>query len=140
MKNRITSAGTDVDSEPKAEITTSRPNNGNTNVSRRLKIGDKIYGENRMYGISEVLVVEKITPTQAVCGDIRFKIDLIDNKRVRKIGQEYGSWNSTSYFLETDELKVKYFRQNAINRLKGFDYKTLSNETLKVLVTAINGG
>ena len=32
MENRITSAGTDVDSEPKVEVTTSIPNNGNTDV------------------------------------------------------------------------------------------------------------
>jgi DNA-binding transcriptional regulator WhiA len=46
MKNRITSAGTDVDSEQKAEVTTSCPNNGNTNVSRRLSSYEKLKQEN----------------------------------------------------------------------------------------------
>ena len=34
MKNRITSAGAKADSEQKAEVTTSSPNNGNTHVVR----------------------------------------------------------------------------------------------------------
>ena len=36
MKNRITSAEAAADSEQKAEVTTSSPNNGNTNVSGSL--------------------------------------------------------------------------------------------------------
>jgi predicted RNA-binding Zn-ribbon protein involved in translation (DUF1610 family) len=36
MKNIITSVGTDVVSEQKAEVTTSCPNNGNTHVMRSL--------------------------------------------------------------------------------------------------------
>lgn len=123
MSNEITSAAID----------------GKPNVTcRLLSVGDVIYGENRMYGIQEVLTIEKTTKTQGVCGDIRFKIEVENSVRVKKIGQTYG-WNTTSYYLETPELKEKYYRQNAVQKLKGFEYSKLSTEVLKELLSLVNG-
>ena len=109
------------------------------NVSCRfLSIGDVIYGKDH-YGIREVLKIEKVTRTQGICGDIRFKIQVFnDSGRVVKIGQVYG-WNSTSYYLETPELKENYYRQIAVKKLREFDYSILSTEVLTKLLSLVNG-
>jgi hypothetical protein len=121
------------------EIKNVQPHDGKPLVTCRfLSVGDVVYGENRMYGIQEVLTIEKTTKTQGVCGDIRFKIEVDSNGKVKKIGQTYG-WNTTSYYLETPELKEKYYRQNAVQKLKGFEYSKLSTEVLKELLSLVNG-
>ena len=103
----------------------------------KLKVGDIIYGRNRMYGICRKVVVERLTRTQAICHGLKFKID-VHNGEVAVIGGIYESWNATHYYLENDELKEEYFRQNTCAQLKSFDYKTLSTETLKQLMLILN--
>jgi hypothetical protein len=139
MSNSNSKDGAEAPQSTKAEVRTSSSHNAKPNVTCRfLSVGDVVYGENRMYGIHEVLTIEKTTKTQGVCGDIRFKIDVDSNGKVKKIGQTYG-WNTTSYYLETPELKEKYYRQNAVQKLKGFEYSKLSTEVLKELLSLVNG-
>ena len=76
MQNRITSAGTDVDSEPKVEVTTSCPNNGNTIVSgilqRPMKFRYDFYGVMKTYTLYEIMygwVEKSINHPENYCGE-----------------------------------------------------------------------
>lgn len=127
MQNNEMSAGTNAGKSTTADV---------LNVSQ-LKVGDVIYGKNRMYGICRKVVVERLTRTQAICGGLKFKID-VNNGAVKAIGETYDSWNVTYYYLENDKLKEEYFRQNACAQLKSFDYGSLSTETLNQLVSILD--
>ena len=98
---------------------------------KKLDVGDIIYGENRIYGIREVLTVERVTPTQAICKKSKFKREINNNGEVRIIGEDLGAFNKTRYYLETEEIKKKFLRQNLIIRLVNFNYSSLTTETLQ---------
>lgn len=106
-------------------------------MENKIKVGDVIYGENRMYGIEGVYKIEKLTKTQAVSGNTRFKNEILSGGKVSKIGEASNIWNRTSYYIETDEFKEKYFRQNAIQTLKAANYSKLETKVLESLLSVL---
>jgi len=46
-------------------------------------------------------------------------------------------WNRTHYYLETDELKEKYFRQKAVEKLSNFKYQKLETKILESLLESL---
>lgn len=105
---------------------------------RLLSVGDVIYMENN-YGFCGKITIERVTKTQAISGDIKLRIETLDNgKRAKAIGETYG-WNSIRYLLETPEIKERYWRQGAVRKLKEADYSKLSTEVLEKLLSLVNG-
>ena len=123
----------------KDEAMTVSPNGQQTDVTcRLLSVGDVIYMENN-YGFSGKIVIERVTKTQAISGNVKLRIETLDNgKRAKAIGETYG-WNSTRYLLETPEVKERYWRQGAVRKLKEADYSKLSTEVLQKLLSLVNG-
>lgn len=68
-----------------------------------FKAGDRIYQTHGGHA-RDIMVVERITPTQIVCNNnVRFRIKY---DRLDLIGS--GTWNFYSYSRETPELKEEY--------------------------------
>ena len=97
---------------------------------KKLEVGNVIYGKNRIYGIREVFTIERVTKTQAISGNSRFKIETYDG-RARMVGDQYDGFNRTSYYLETEELKEEFIRQKAIEKLKNAQFYKLPTKVLK---------
>ena len=106
-------------------------------MENKLKVGDVIYGENSIYGINGVYKIKRLTDTQAISGNTRFKNEILSDGRIIKIGQSSDMWNRTHYYIETDELKEKYFRQNAVSTLKLTDYSKLETKVLESLLSVL---
>lgn len=96
---------------------------------KKLEVGDIIYRKHRIYGVREMLTIERVTPTQAVCKDKRFKRE-VNGGEVIMIGQSR-SRDRERYFLETEELKEEYLREKLIEKMQGIDYSKLTTETLQ---------
>lgn len=100
-----------------------------------LKVGDKIYCTH--YGrVNSVSTIERLTRTQAICGQLRFDVEFSSSGYVSKKGS-WDQWSSASYFIETDELKEQLFRQNAIAKIQHFKYSELPTEKLKQILDII---
>ena len=75
-----------------------------------LKVGDVLYPKNN-YGIKSPIVIDRVTKTQAIAGDYKFRIEYYHS--AVRIGGPSG-YNSINYYLETDELKQELWRNTAI--------------------------
>jgi len=53
-------------------------------MENKLKVGDVIYGEHRL-GIEGVYKIERLTNTQAISGNTRFKNEILSTGEVIKI-------------------------------------------------------
>lgn len=102
----------------------------------KLKVGDRIY--TKMYNsIHSVNTVERVTPTQAICkgGNIKFYIDILQHGGIRLVGRD--KWSTSSYYLETEELKQQLWRQQSISKCKTIDFAKLTDEQLKKVLEII---
>lgn len=113
-------------------------NNVNTVLPAVLLVGSKLYRTN--YGeISEVIEIERVTKTQAIAknGNYKFDINISNWGTAKKLGNT-DRWSSSTFYVETKELKNKLIRQKNLNRLKNEDYSKLSDETLSKLLAVLN--
>lgn len=78
-----------------------------------IKVGDRIY-QTRGLSVLSFYNVSKITKTQIVCDNTRFKINSFGGLSL--IGA--GTWSLYSYEIETPELKDIYERGKAASNLK----------------------
>jgi hypothetical protein len=104
-----------------------------------LSVGSKVYRTNYSQ-ITDVITIERVTKTQAIAknGTYKFDVNVSSNGYVRKIGQT-DRWSSAGFYLETDELKQQLWKQQAITILKNTDFSKLSDETLRELLSVLNG-
>lgn len=80
-----------------------------------FKNGDRIYSLYNGGLVDNLLIVERVTPTQIVCDSgHKFRIK---NNRLDLIGRHY-SWPIYSYSIETPELKEVYKRKKLISKIK----------------------
>jgi len=97
-----------------------------------LKVGDVIY---RLYHnrITDKLVIERTTKTQAISGNYKFNI-------------EYGSWINLiggkgtfcSYSIATKELDIEY-RKNQIKKvIEKIDYSKIELSKLEQIVSVLD--
>jgi hypothetical protein len=93
----------------------------------QLKIGDRIY-RTHYKEITDVYTIDRLTKTQAISGNMRFKIDYHDSW-VNTF--EKDRWSSASYYIESEKLKIEYKRQKMIRNLKAIDFSKFSDETLE---------
>lgn len=101
----------------------------------QLKVGDRIY--RKSYGkVTGVYVIERLTKTTAVSNNgKKFRIDYSESGWVNDIGSE--RWASNSFYIETPELQIEYFRQLAYNKVKSSDLTKLTTEQLKAILDII---
>lgn len=106
-----------------------------TTTKTALEIGDKVYESH--YG--EVLrhyTIERVTKTQAISGNMKFRIEVCNNGYVREVSRD--KWSTRSYRLETPEIKDEYTRKNLVYQLKKYDFNTLSLDGLREIAAIIN--
>lgn len=109
-------------------------------AARLIKAGDKIY--KKQYGTIEVITIGRVTKTQAVCtnGIYKFRPEVRDSVSgyCAGIGEKTVGYGSTSWYIESEELKEAYFRQNTIAYIKGFDYSKAETDKLRQILAIIN--
>jgi hypothetical protein len=94
--------------------------------SKKLKVGDVIYPEYAMSDqLSRPLVIDRVTKTQAIAGEHKFKID--NKYYIKPVGGGM-SYSRTHYYLESDVIKKRYIRQRNVRYLKNFDWNTLESD------------
>ena len=99
----------------------------NEKEKKLLNVGDIIYG-NSIYRQSKH-VIERVTRTQAISGNKKFRREYFDDCWITTIGENRG-FGSSSYILETPVLKQKFERVQLINFLKSIKFDTLNFDVL----------
>lgn len=101
-----------------------------------LKIGDRIYAESYSKIIS-VYTVNRVTKTLAFCeNEAKFKIEYSDSGYCYKSGNT-DKWNSFSYWIENENMKEKWYRQNAISKIRSFKYEDLETNKIQAIISLI---
>jgi len=96
----------------------------------KLRTGDRVYAT--INGkIQSVYQIERTTETQAICGNIRFKIEYNDGW-VDQIGQ--AKWDINCFYAETPELRAQLMHQNAVAKVSKILFSTLSIEQLTEMI------
>ena len=105
-------------------------------MENKLKIGDVLYREN--YGkITHKVKIVRLTATQAISDkDTRFKIGLSDWGTAKEVGYT-NRFSSGIWRIENESLKEHLRRQNAIEKLKGFDWSQVSTDLLESVLALI---
>jgi hypothetical protein len=100
----------------------------------KLKEGDRIY---RCYQgtPTSIMVIERTTKTQAVCGTTKFRREYSENSWVNMIGA--GSYSLTSYYLETPKLIERYNRVKLLSEVGRIKFENLSNEQLRGIINVL---
>lgn len=107
------------------------------NNKNALFVGAKIYGISRYNRIQVKATIERVTKTQAIGedGHFRFKINVSEFGTVKRIpDSSYDLWD---YYLETPELKERFWREQTILKLQKIDYNKLSVEDLRKILSII---
>lgn len=104
-----------------------------------LSVGSKVYRTNYSQ-ITDVITIERVTKTQAIAknGTYKFYVNVSKSGYVRKLGKT-DVWSSASFYVETEKLKQQLWQQQAIATLKNTDFSKLSVETLRELLSVLNG-
>jgi hypothetical protein len=100
----------------------------------KLWVGARVY--HRRYGyITSTTVVERLTPTQAICADgTKFKIDIREGMHLKQIGG--GSYSGVCY-LETQKIKDEWEHSKLAAKLQNsVNYTSLSLKDL-IAINAI---
>ena len=118
-------------------------NNSNIPI---IKIGDTIYEIYGSYGNLCKRKVERITKTQIILD----RGTKLRNKPLRMYGDKNSYclnginrniWNSTNYYIETEELITRYKHEQLYLKTKktfeSLDLKKLTDEQLNILLSAI---
>ena len=92
--------------------------------NNKLEIGDVLYVFGN-YGLIKY-TIDRVTPTQAIAGNTKFKIESIGNETFKIIGGS--SWSASSAKIATPELDLRYkmaglssFIKAEINLIKNCD-------------------
>lgn len=104
-----------------------------TEEKRKLKVGDKVY--ETIYGdIRRILTIERLTNTQAIAGNMKFSIEYQSSGKVKEIGSSKDRWNTTHYYLETEELKERKQRTDILNSISRIDFEAYPTEKLLTVI------
>lgn len=102
----------------------------------KLEVGDVLYEYSRWHGLVKH-VVDRLTPTTAISGSEKYKIELLrQDKIAAKLIGEYGH-----HYLETEKLKEQYLlqetRRYADRLVKKIDVHKLTKQQLDSLIKFI---
>lgn len=103
--------------------------------SKNLIVGDVIYivGRNE---IKSKLVIERVTKKFAFSKTYKFNISVLNSGYIRLVGRE--SFSTVSYYLETENLKEQYKREQIIREIFKTDFTKFSTKKLEDLEDIIN--
>lgn len=104
-------------------------------MEKQLKVGDVIYGKS-IYGIEDPITIERVTKTQAISGNKKFRINYQERHPVKLIGQSYG-FESTFYYVEDEEIKMEYLKRDAFYKCGQINFKKLSYEQLNKILEIV---
>lgn len=108
----------------------------NTQERSKLFEGAKIYEVSRG-AIQRVYTIVRVTETQAISETgIKFKIELSGSGTATQLAKN--KWDFCTHYLETPELKLKLWRQNAISKCSKADFSKFSNEQLQAVLNILN--
>lgn len=96
----------------------------------QLQIGHKIYSK-RFDTINGIYVIDRVTPTTALSGNMKFQREYSAVGYVDLVKRE--KWATTSYWLESPELKQEYQRLRLIRKCETVKYSELSIEQLEAI-------
>ena len=104
-----------------------------------LFVGAKLY-RTHYNEITEVITIERVTKTQAIAknGTYKFGIEVSSYGTAIKLGNT-DKWSCASFYLETPKLQEQLWKQQTVRKLKDTDYNKLTVETLKELLSVLNG-
>lgn len=87
---------------------------------RKLKVGDRVYRVSYYNNneIKEVLTIDRVTKTQAISGNIKFKLEDTERHGLQTIPYQSGlkHWY---YQLETEKLKQRFETQKLKKEIAG---------------------
>ena len=100
----------------------------NNRSVKKLEVGDVIYASR--YGkLVSRYKIERVTQTQAISGNQRFKREYHNGGFVRAVGTTTG-WNTSLYKIATPELDAEFGKAVIISQLKKINFKDLTLEQL----------
>lgn len=101
----------------------------------KLKVGDKVYQTYR--GVPKsIMVIDRVTKTQAISGNVKFKIEFSNSRFISRIAGD--SYHMYSYILETPELKDRLIKLKLIQRVKNIEFEKLSKNQLQKILNVYN--
>ena len=103
--------------------------------TRLLQVNDVVYGKSN-YGLTEKIVINKVSPLQASSGFKKFKRVIAEDGCIRRIAQE--SWSVTRYYIESPELINEWFKKEAVERLNLLNWNALSLNQIKAILKIID--
>lgn len=96
----------------------------------KLEIGDKLYCI-KYCGIQKIVLVDRLTPKTAFCGNSKFNLEL-ENGKAKVIGG--GTYSPMYYYLETEELKLTHKKNMLVKVLSTTNYDKFSLEELENVI------
>ena len=102
-----------------------------------LTVGSRVYRIS-FSSIVEVIVIERVTKTQAIAknGACKFDINISKTGSIRRIG-ERNTYSRQSFRLETEELKHQLWHQNAVQACNDTQFSKLPIEDLREILSII---
>jgi len=100
----------------------------------KLEIGDKLYCI-QYGGIQKIVIVDRLTPKMAFGGSSKFDLE-VSNGRAKVIGG--GLYSPSYYFLETEELKLRYKKNVLVKILSNIYYEKFPLEDLESVSKILN--
>lgn len=94
---------------------------------KELQVGDALYAMSYKT-IYAKYTIERVTATQAITGDMRFKRKYAS--WIRRIGDSGHGFRPT-YHIESEKLKKEYRRQNLIREVDSVKMSELDTDTLE---------
>lgn len=107
-----------------------------TKEVKQLEVGDKIYSRSR-WGMGSIYTIERVTKTQAISGNQRFRREYRDPKRINAVGGG-GAWNSTHYELENEQIKQAFYESQVRSKIRNINFEKLPLKTLEQILTLVN--
>jgi hypothetical protein len=111
-------------------------NNDNEVLATVLFVGAKLYRVHYKE-ITEVLIIEKITKTQATSKNSKFRLELRSDGSAIKVG-DTDKWSSANYYIETEQLKETLLKQKAVCKLSKYNFAQLDIVQLNAVLALLN--
>lgn len=103
------------------------------NDLKELKVGDRIFKTGTVYELPRILTVERVTKTQAISGNYRFRLKYISS--IECLGRP--AYSRIWFRLATDEDVEEVEKAENVARLRKVNFSTLTNKQIKQILKII---
>lgn len=104
---------------------------------RLLEVGDMVYSKHFDTWTSR-FKMDRVTAKYAFYKESKFERELFEESLVTSVPRE--KWQTTSYFIETPEIKVEFENQIILHKLSKFDYSVLTPDQRRRIRDIIKEG